>query len=290
MRRRTLISTSIVAAALLAVLALPAGAAGALTLKPADVAWKKIAQPALPSWATWDLHRKVVAAGPKGLAIPTSTDVPASSLAFLGIRPGQLLVLFSADGTTISLCTSNFIFSNGSQFFVGMAGHCGLPGDDVDMLFLPGGLVNIGKVVMSTGDAGVGNDFGLISIDPSLNQWVSPSMAYWGGPTGAYAGTGPAVVEHAGWGAVIGTGGTPRVGLGITWTNREWRFEGLITPGDSGSAANVLGGLAAGNITHITVDLTIAAGTSIQKILQLAGGYQLQTCSQAIPWPLPGCP
>lgn len=160
------------------------------------------------------------------------------------------------------------------------------------MIFLPSGLVNIGEIAYSTGDGGVGNDFALIAINPALNQWISPSMAYWGGPTGAYGGSGPAVVQHAGWGLGVGTGGTPRVGLGIQWTPDEWVFEGVITPGDSGSGANVVGGLAAGNITHITVigeNLTIAAGTSIQKIQRLVG-VTLVTCGAAIPWPLAGCP
>lgn len=121
-------------------------------------------------------------------------------------------------------------------------------------------------------------------------------MAYWGGPTGSYGGSGPAVVQHAGWGLVIGTGGTPRVGLGVEFGPDSWRFAGAITFGDSGSGANVVGGLAAGNITHIAVDTrefppVFMAGTSIAKIRQIVGsGYRLATCGLAIPWPLPGCP
>lgn len=291
--RRRLVWTTIVATALVACLSMPASA-GALSLEPLTK-WKAIDTTA-PAWATWDLHQRAVAAGTKGVAIPADANIPVSSLAFLGIRPGQLLMLWSPDGGTVSFCTSNFVFSNGSQYFIGMAGHCAQKGWDVDMLALPFGIVNIGQVVLSTGDAGIGNDFGLIAIDPSLNQWVSPSMAHWGGPTGAYTGSGPAVVQHTGWGLVVGTGGTPRVGLGTTWTPDEWRFIGVINLVDSGSGANVLGGLAAGNITHIAVSVGgdglvgTGAGTSIQKILRIAAGYQLQTCSLAIPWPLPGCP
>ncbi len=284
--------------ALVGTLSVPA-AAGALPLAPVGRVWKTLPTPSVPSWVTPELHRQVVAAGPKGLPIPSEANIPVSSLAFLGIRPGQLIILYSSDGSTISLCTANFLFTNGTQHFIGTAGHCGLAGDDVDMLFLPSGLVNIGKVVYSTGDGDVGNDFALISIDPALNQWVSPSMAFWGGPTGAYTGSGPAVVEHTGWGLVVGTGGTPRVGLGVDWTPNEWVFEGVISFGDSGSGANVLGGLAAGNITHIAVNfntLTVAAGTSIQKILQLLAQhfsnqtFSLETCPSALPWPLAGCP
>jgi len=256
--------------------------------------WKTL-KAAAPSWYTPELHRRVLAAGPRGVAIPPGVAVPTSSLAFLGIRPGQLILLTDGEGT--SLCTSNFVFTNtAGEYFIGTAGHCGSVGAQVTMLYLPGGLVDIGNVVISTGDAGIGDDFALIRIDPALYGDVSPSMAYWGGPTGSYGGSGPAVVQHAGWGLVIGTGGTPRVGLGVEFGPDSWRFAGAITPGDSGSAANVLGGLAAGNITHIAVDSreippAFMTGTSIAKIKRIVGsGYQLATCGSALPWPLSGCP
>ena len=292
MRGRSSILKSLVAVALIVVLVVPASAAaGLLDLGAIGApAWRAIKAP-VPAWATLDLHQRVVAAGPQGIPIPQEANIPVSTLAFLGIRPGQLILIYGAGGS-ISLCTTNFVFGGPSQYYIGTAGHCGNVGDEVDMIFLPNGIANIGRIVKSTGDGGVGHDFALIEINPALNQWVSPSMAFWGGPSGAYAGSGPAVVEHVGWGLVVGTGGTPRVGLGIEWTNDEWVFEGVITFGDSGSGANVLHGVAAGNITHIAVStrtLTTAAGTSIQKILQLAG-VPLATCPTAIPWPLPGCP
>jgi len=257
--------------------------------------WRTLKPQAAPAWYTPELHRRAVAAGANGVAIPREAAIPASSLAFLGIRPGQLILLTNNAAGTTSVCTSNFIFTDSSgNFFVGTAGHCGSVGDSVDMLFLPVGLANIGQVVLSTGDAGIGNDFALISINPALYQDVSPSMAFWGGPTGAFTGSGLTVVEHIGWGVGVGTGGTPRVGLGVEFTPNEWRFEGLITPGDSGSGANTLGGLAAGNITHISIDLSHPediVGTSIRKILQILGsGFRLATCPSATPWPLPGCP
>ncbi|MGH2785895.1 MAG: hypothetical protein ACRDJ1_11580 [Actinomycetota bacterium] len=255
----------------------------------------KTLKAAAPTWYTPLLHQKVLAAGAHGVALPSEAAIPTSSLAFLGIRPGQLILL--TEGDTTSLCTSNFVFTNtGGEYFIGTAGHCGHVGAQVTMLYLPGGLVDIGTVVQSTGDAGVGNDFALIKIDPALYGDVSPSMAYWGGPTGVYTGTGPAVVQHAGWGLVVGTGGTPRVGLGLDWGSNAWRFAGVIAPGDSGSGANVLGGAAAGNITHIAVDGSqlppaFMTGTTMSKIFQILGpGYQLATCASATPWPLPGCP
>lgn len=287
--RKVAVAVAVAVAALVTMMVAPAMSNAGLL--GTSIQWKTLKAPA-PSWYTQALHRQVLAAGPRGVGLPAQAAIPTSSLVFQGIRPGQLLII---EGGT--LCSSNFVFTNGADFFIGTAGHCGEVGDQVTMLFLPAGLVDIGEVVLSVvgPEDEPGNDFALISIDPSLNQYVSPSMAYWGGPTGVFASDGPAVVQHAGWGLVVGTGGTPRVGLGTVWTNDPWFFEGVVSPGDSGSGANVLGGLAAGNITHIFISLgehgpTLAAGTSMTKIMQILGPrYELATCS-AIPWPLPGCP
>ena len=246
-----------------------------------------------PAWYTRDLQRQVVAAGARGLTIPKEYAIPTSSLAFLGIRPGQLIIVFNPNG--FSLCTSNFVFRNGSNYAIGTAGHCGNVGDQVSMLTAPRVLVDIGSITKST-SGGVGNDFALISIKPALNSIVSPSMAFWGGPAGAHKGSSvPLIVEHIGWGLVIGTGGTPRVGVGVSYSTAGlWRFEGAITPGDSGSGAiDANGGRAVGNITHLAYNLLRSpfvweAGTSIPRILVLAG-LPLATCP-AIPWPLYGCP
>jgi hypothetical protein len=272
-----------------------APAASSASLHATAPVWKTLKPPSAPAWYTPELRRQVRAAGAKGVPIPPEAEIPVSSLAFLGIRPGQLIILTNDASGTTSLCTSNFIFTDtAGNYFVGTAGHCGVVGDSVDMLYLPGGLVHIGSVVRSTGDAGIGNDFALISIDPSLYGDVSPSMAFWGGPTGANTQNSIQVVEHIGWGLVIGTGGTPRVGVGTEFGPNSWWFVGAITPGDSGSGARTASGLAAGNITHIAIDLNHigdAAGTSISKIMQILGsGYQLATCASALPWPLPGCP
>jgi hypothetical protein len=251
--------------------------------------WKPL-KAAVPAWYSQELHARVLAAGPAGVAVPAEAEIPTSSLTYLGIRPGQLILLSGG-----AMCTSNFVFRSGSQHYIGTAGHCGNTGEQVTMLFLPLGLVDIGNVVQSTGAGStLGNDFALISIKQSLNQYVSPSLAHWGGPTGVYTGNGPAVVMHTGWGLGIGTGGTPRAGLGIEWTANEWIFEGAVTFGDSGSGAIVAGGLAAGNITSIHVNsgrfpFVFNAGTSMRRIMQMVGGLQLATCP-AIPWPLPGCP
>jgi len=263
---------------------------------------RKLTSPA-PAWYSKDVAERAEAAGPAGIPLTPEMrkTIPTSTLAFLGIRPGQLILL--DDGQSTSLCTSNFIFYTGTTaktYYIGTAGHCGKVGTNVDMLYLPKGLVHIGKIVKSTGDPGDNfgaTDFALIAIDKALYADISPSMAYWGGPTGSFSGSGVQPVLHAGWGLVVGTGGTPRAGVAYAWrVGSEYRFEGAVTPGDSGSGAIVAGGLAAGNITHIAIDTRQTppvwnGGTTIQAILKYLGtSYRLATCSLAVPWPLPGCP
>jgi len=249
----------------------------------------------VPAWYTPELHAKIVAAGDQGVPLPPEAAIPMSSLAFLGIRPGQLIIL--THGPVTTFCSSNFVFRNGANFSIGTAGHCGVPGDQVSMLFAPRGLVTIGSVTKSVsaeGPAGVGNDFALISIKPSLKGLVSPSMPFWGGPTGPWSKpTVPNLVKHVGWGAGVGTGGTPRVGVGLVYHPTSfWSFAGLIAPIDSGSGAIAASGQAVGNITHIAAfhngEFTVMVGTSITRILQIAG-LPLATCPP-IPWPLYGCP
>lgn len=241
-----------------------------------------------PSWYTPDLHTRVLASGAEGVALPENVNVPmAAGLAFLGIRPGQFIIV---GGNT--LCSTNFVFRNGANYAIGTAGHCGNVGESVTMLALPRVLFNIGKVTKSV-DGGPGNDFALISINPALNNIVSPSMAFWGGPKGIHKSGIPLIVKHIGWGAGIGAGGTPRVGVGRSWTGNLWTFFGAIAPSDSGSGAIDGNWKAIGNITHIQVDSRFIApvwnaGTSITRILQIAA-LPLATCGPS-PWPLYGCP
>lgn len=87
-------------------------------------------------------------------------------------------------------------------------------------------------------------DFALVEIDEGFRSKVVPDTALLGGPCGVQT-SNPgvnALMEHVGHGAVVGTGGTARVG-----TLREWdtprpgrfRFTGVVQGGDSGSPAQV---------------------------------------------------
>jgi len=222
----------------------------------------------------------------KTVPIPDGVDlaIPASGLAFTGIRPGSW-ILFPAG------CTTNFVFGCGTE--IGTAGHCANVGDEVTIVAAPGVLMNIGKVSLSR-DNGIGDDFALIDIYPAMQQFVNPSMTHWAGPTGAAAPKFGDAVVHSGHGLVIGTGGTSRAGL-VTYTGpgdtgsngNAFGWDGAASPGDSGSAVRNVTGAASGNLTHLVVGTdylpAFIAGTTIGRMQALAGPL---TTADLIPDPL----
>jgi hypothetical protein len=238
--------------------AVPYGSGHAIPLKAAT-----------PAWFTDELAARVHAANGAPVAAPNDAPLPSE----VGIRPGSWMI--SPAG-----CTMNFVFGSPGAYSIGTAGHCGKAGEAVTLLTLaPGGanpvLVDVGTVQKSV-DGGVGNDFALVSIRPELQSWVSPTIAVVAGPCGSYGGAGPEAVFHYGHGLAIGTGGTPRAGLALTWQSTAYGWSGAAAPGDSGSAVRVNTGMqAAGDLTHLVVDPnwlpSYIAGTRMGRILQIAG-------------------
>jgi hypothetical protein len=228
---------------------------------------------ARPDWYTPELEQRVLAA--EGQPVPAPLDAPLPSE--IGIRPGSWMI--SPAG-----CTMNFVFRKSGALAIGTAGHCvDKTGQSVVLLTLaPGGsnpvLVDIGTV-SARHDNGIGDDFALVSIRPSLFSWVSPTIAAIAGPCGAYYGSGPETVAHYGHGLAIGTGGTPRAGIALTWRADAFGWDGAAIFGDSGSPVRVTGLQAAGDLTHLVVDTrwlpSFIAGTRIGKILQIAKGWAL---------------
>lgn len=223
-------------------------------------------------------------------AIP---DVPASG--YVGIRPGSEMIAPYG-------CTMNFVFQSGGTYAIGTAGHCvDSVGQEVTLLTVaPGGanpvIVNVGSVI-SRAENGIGDDFALVSIRPELQSWVFPTIAQVGGPCGVYGGDGltdvpvptivngqepsvePETVAHYGHGAGVGTGGTARTGVSLYWDATAYYWDSASAPGDSGSPVRVTNLAAAGNLTHLVVDVrkpgAIVAGTRIGRMLAVAGGYSV---------------
>jgi hypothetical protein len=234
---------------------------------------------ARPSWFTPALERRVVAARGRPIAAPAQAPLPGT----VGIRPGAWMIGPAG-------CTMNFIFRKSTSLAIGTAGHCVRVGDPVTLLTLAPGtenpvLVNVGSVLLSR-DNGIGDDFALVSIRPALRSWVDPTIAVVGGPCGAYTGSGPETVAHYGHGVGIGTGGTPRAGVALTWRADAYGWDGAGIFGDSGSPVRVTGLQAAGNLTHLVVDArwvpSFIAGTRIAKILRIASGWSLASSSLCV--------
>jgi hypothetical protein len=235
--------------------------------------WAIPLKAAKPSWYTPALAAQVHAQPGVPVAAPTDAPLPSE----VGIRPGSWMI--SPAG-----CTMNFVFTSGGSYAIGTAGHCANAGDPVVLVTLAPGvenpvLVEIGNVSVSHNN-GIGDDFALVPIRPQLNAWVSPTMSVVAGPCGAYSGSGPETVWHYGHGVGIGTGGTPRAGVALTWQANAFGWDGAGIFGDSGSAVRVGTGLAAaGDLTHLVVDTnwlpSFIAGTRFGKIQQIAGGWSL---------------
>ena len=228
---------------------------------------------AQPAWYTEE-HAARARKSP-GTPQPAPTDAPLPSV--VGIRPGAWMIEPNA-------CTMNFVFARGSKLGIGTAGHCTdyLRQEVVLLTLAPGTadpiLVNVGTVV-ARHDNGVGDDFALIEIYPELYSWVSATTAVIGGPCGAYEGSGLETLWHYGHGLAIGTGGTPRAGVALTWQQDVFGWASPAIIGDSGSPVRLTDLKAAGNLTHLVVDPiwlpSFVVGTRIAKMLQIAGGWQL---------------
>lgn len=271
--------------ALVVTMGLPAGAVSAPALGtpaptddrsdaiPYGEGWAVPLRAGTPDWYTDELARRVDAADGQPVAAPLDAPLPSE----IGIRPGAWMIAPAG-------CTMNFIFAKSGSYAIGTAGHCvDSRRQEVVLLTLAPGtenpvLVEVGSV-LARRDGGIGDDFALVSIRPELNEWVSPTAALIAGPCGAYGGSGPETVAHVGHGLVIGTGGTPRAGVALTWREDAYGWDGAGIFGDSGSPARVTGLQAAGNLTHLVVDTSwlpsFIVGTRIGRMLEIAKGWSL---------------
>src|SRR5437867_3233829 len=226
-----------------------------------------------PDWYTPAVEEQVLAAGGTPVAAPTDAPLPSE----IGIRPGSWMIAPYG-------CTMNFVFTRNGGFAIGTAGHCvDKLGQHVVLLTLAPGtqnpvLVDIGTAI-ARHENGIGDDFALVSINPVLNPWVSATTAVIAGPCNQYTGFGPETVWHYGHGLGIGTGGTPRAGVALTWKKDAYGWDSPAIFGDSGSPVRVTALQAAGDLTHLVVDSkwlpSIIAGTRIGKMLQIAKGWSL---------------
>lgn len=210
------------------------------------------------------------------LAVPASASAwaPASSAT---IHPG---VMTNTEGS--GQCTSNFIYTEGADTFIGQAAHCSGTGAatetngcdaeslplgtkvDIDGASVQGTMAYNSWIAMqqageTSEEACDYNDLALIRIDPADVGKVNPSVPVFGGPQGI--GRSAAGEEVYTYGNSSLRGGitqlSPKSGATIEPTRGGWSYS-LYTvtpgiPGDSGSAFLNASGQALGTLSTVAI-------------------------------------
>jgi hypothetical protein len=210
-----------------------------------------------------------------------SAWAPAGSAA---VHPGVMTFTEGAQ------CTSNFVYQDGSNVYLGQAAHCSGTGAatetdgcdsqslpvgtpvEVDGASRPGTLVYNSWITMqakgeTNADACAYNDFALIKIDPADVAKINPSVPGFGGPTGVgtVGGLGSTVYSYGNSSLRGGvTQLSPKQGVivqneGNGWSHNAYTLTPGI-PGDSGSGFMNASGAAIGVLS--TVEILPRAGSN----------------------------
>jgi len=212
------------------------------------------------------------------LALSIIFLTPPAQAATNGIHPGVQTYTNGAQ------CTANFVFSDGTNTYLGQAAHCSSTGSNTDtdgcstqslplgtaVTILganhPGTLVYNSWIAMqaageTNSDACAYNDLALIKINAADVGLVSPNVPHWGGPVGINtAGTTSTDLVYSYGNSIIRLGVTalsPKIGIsqgddGNGWTHVVTTVSPGI-PGDSGSAFLDSAGKALGVLSTLSV-------------------------------------
>ncbi|MCU1463191.1 MAG: serine protease [Acidimicrobiales bacterium] len=189
-------------------------------------------------------------------------------------------------------CTANFIFTGGTNTYIGQAAHCAGTGGNTETNGCTAGTLPEGTPVTVTGASKPGkmvysswvrmkaagekdtatcqyNDLALIQLDPADAANVDPSVPHWGGPTGVSTSgcAGTQVYSYGNSELRLGiTQLSPKTGWCVTddgggWSHRVATVSPGI-PGDSGSAFLDSSGKALGVLSTLEV-LPVAGSNNI---------------------------
>ena len=205
------------------------------------------------------------------VAVAACAIVPAAASATPTVYPGAVLV------SDIGQCTDNFLFtgSDGNRY-IGSAGHCVLPAPDV-------GGANVGEKTWAPGQGPVardasGNrigefvyailsdpkDFSLIQLDQ--NVLATPQMPTYGGPTGIDSDltSSTVLLQFFGEGVVVSDIAPARSAVAFGTPDPDHVYaQGVVVPGDSGSAIETSDGRAVGVIVTTGVHTGSVGGSGI---------------------------
>jgi hypothetical protein len=187
-----------------------------------------------------------------------------------GIRPGARM-------TAPNGCTFNFVFQQGTTYYIGTAAHC------VNSVGQRVSAANVGEFGTVVFRQFAGNmDFALIRVDAAQSSHVNPRMCTWGGPNGITPTNGliatTPLLEY-GWGVASQfTAQTrSRAHEEFLSSSAVLSWNGLGSGGDSGAPVIDANGRAIGihtwGVTPIA-GVVIESGpsmTSIMSTLQSSG-------------------
>ena len=194
------------------------------------------------------------------------------------VHPG---VMTFTDGAQ---CTANFVFTGGTDVYIGQAAHCSGTGGatetngcdsgslpvgtpvEVDGASKPGTMVYNSWLTMqargeSDPDTCQYNDLALVKLDPADAGKVNPSIPFWGGPTGTNtAGTelGDKVLSYGNSSLRGGVSAlSPKEGSSLGTDSGGWNHPVYTVtpgiPGDSGSAFLDGSGKALGVLSTVAI-------------------------------------
>lgn len=213
------------------------------------------------------------------LALLVAALLPASASAVPSFAPAGEATVHPGVRTTTEgggACTSNFVFTNGTDVFLGQAAHCAGTGlaTEVDGC-MEGNSLPLGTPVKVEGASQPGtlaysswlamqevgetdlnacmfNDFALVQLDPADVASTNPSVPGFGGPTGID-------IDGTQVGDQVYSSGqlSEKTGQSLGTSGGGWTHSVLTLPpgipGDSGSAFLTDGGSALGVLSTLTV-------------------------------------
>jgi hypothetical protein len=216
----------------------------------------------------------VAVAGMLALAATASAWAPAASAP---IHPG--VQTYTAGGQ----CTANFVFSDGTNTYIGQAAHCSGTGGNTATNGCSSGSLPTGTQVEVGGASKPGvmvynswvtmqqlgetdantcqyNDLALVKLDPADAANVNPSVPYWGGPTGlgGATATGDDVLSYGNSSLRLGvTTLSPKKGKSLGTDSGGWNHSVYTVtpgiPGDSGSGFLDKDGRAFGVLSTVAI-------------------------------------
>lgn len=234
-----------------------------------------------------------------GTFAPAQADHAWADASDAHIHPGVQTVTHGGQ------CTANFVFTDGTDVFIGQAAHCSGLGEATDTNGCDSGSLPVGTKVAIDGATQPGemvynswitmqennesdanacryNDFALIKLDPADHGRVNPSIPVWGGPVGVGDETAPFEDVYSYGNSSLRFGIeplSPKTGYSLGTTGDGWTHPIYTAspgiPGDSGSAILDSEGRAVGVLSTLSIAPLAGSNnaTDVGKALAYANAH-----------------